>query len=76
LAFGFSVLSVLPDAGKAQDSDRGAGRLLQMQRLGGAPDGATANKVYYQSTGLRGELAIKRAFPVHPAAVRRAARAV
>jgi acetyl esterase/lipase len=33
----------------------GAGRLLQAQPLPGAPDGASAYKIYYQSTGLHGD---------------------
>jgi hypothetical protein len=32
-----------------------AGRLLQAQPLPGAPDGAAAYKIYYQSTGLKNE---------------------
>jgi pimeloyl-ACP methyl ester carboxylesterase len=41
----------------AQSADifHGPGHLLQAQPLAGAPEGATAYKIYYQSTGLHGE---------------------
>ena len=43
---------------QAQDraaSSQGAGKLLQARPLWGAPEGAVAYKIYYQSTGLNGE---------------------
>ncbi len=50
------VLAVLAGgAPAAQAQNDGAGRLLQAQVLPGAPDGATAYKIDYQSTGLHGE---------------------
>ena len=42
-------------AGGPQSALAGAGQLLQSQVLPGAPDGATAYKIFYQSTGLHGE---------------------
>jgi acetyl esterase/lipase len=57
IAAGF-ILSLVgaPAAAPAQDaSPHGAGRLLQAVPLAGAPDGAIAYKIFYQSTGLRGE---------------------
>jgi acetyl esterase/lipase len=49
-------LTLAPAVAPAQDaSPHGAGRLLQAVPLAGAPDGAIAYKIFYQSTGLRGE---------------------
>jgi acetyl esterase/lipase len=53
-----ALLALVPAVSRAQglfDSGEGAGRLLRAQPLYGAPDGATAYKIYYQSTGLHGE---------------------
>jgi pimeloyl-ACP methyl ester carboxylesterase len=46
------VLAALAGAAQAEG---GAGALLESQPLDGAPDGATAYRIYYQSTGLHDE---------------------
>jgi acetyl esterase/lipase len=51
-----SMGTMAPVGAPAQDATfRGAGRLLQALPLAGAPDGAIAYKIFYQSTGLQGE---------------------
>jgi acetyl esterase/lipase len=56
VAFVLSALAMAPGEAPAQDATpHGAGRLLQASPLPGAPDGAIAYKIFYQSTGLRGE---------------------
>jgi hypothetical protein len=50
------LLAIAPVTAQAQDASySGAGRLIQAQPLAGAPDGASAYRILYQSTGLRGE---------------------
>ena len=52
-----ALLAAAPIAAKA-DSDffgGGAGKLLRAEPLYGAPEGATAYKIFYQSTGMHGE---------------------
>jgi acetyl esterase/lipase len=49
---------IVPVAATAEDAAAqysGPGRLLQARPLFGAPDGALAYKIFYQSTGLNGE---------------------
>jgi acetyl esterase/lipase len=53
-----ALLALCPAASRAQDlfgPPSGAGHLLQAQPLPGAPDGASAYEIFYQSTGLNGE---------------------
>jgi acetyl esterase/lipase len=51
-----AMLAIAPAAAFSTDiSVPGAGRLLQAIPLAGAPDGAIAYKIFYRSTGLRGE---------------------
>jgi acetyl esterase/lipase len=53
-----ALSAIVPSVVAAEDAAgqySGAGRLLQAQPLYGAPDGAAAYKVFYQSTGLNGE---------------------
>jgi acetyl esterase/lipase len=50
------LLAIAPVTALAQDSSyNGPGRLMQAQPLAGAPDGASAYRILYQSTGLRGQ---------------------
>jgi acetyl esterase/lipase len=50
------VLALLAAAPLPATADNGgAGRLLRAQPLWGAPEGASAYKIFYQSTGLHGE---------------------
>src|ERR1700722_20347285 len=50
------LLAIAPVTAQAQDASyNGAGRLIQAHPLAGAPDGASAYRILYQSTGLRGE---------------------
>lgn len=56
LGLGIPLASAQPDLASVLGGSRGgAGRLLQAQPLPGAPQGAAAYRVYYQSTGLNGE---------------------
>ena len=52
----FAVLAAAPQTAQAEG---GAGKLLRAQPLYGAPEGATAYRVAYQSTGLPGFVAFK-----------------
>ena len=59
-----AAFAAIPQAAQA---DGGAGRLLRTEPLYGAPEGATAYRIYYQSTGLHGEPIVVSGMVIVPA---------